>query len=80
MHNSGDSHVLAFFVVGTQIGDNQRDYVSRGGLRGGVAICLQTNRHQTEDGNQAKSGDPQSESHLDKGKCVWAMGEQFHFL
>jgi hypothetical protein len=41
---------------------------------------LHPDRDQTEKGDQAKSGDPQRESQLDKRKRVYPPEAEDHFL
>ena len=65
-------------LVASQIRDDGGDDVGGSSLGSRVAIRLHADRHQTENGNQTKGGDTESESQLDKGKG--GCGSLFHRL
>jgi hypothetical protein len=56
------------WLAAADIAHDVRQNVSSGSLGSGDAVRLYPDRHQTENGNQTKSGDPQSECQLDKRK------------
>src|SRR5207244_322794 len=66
--------------AGADVADDAGQNVSSSSLGSGVAVRLHPDWHQTENGNQAKAGDTQSESHFNEGKRVEPPQAEFHFL